>query len=66
MPIFEYNCKHCNYTYDKLVTRRDTQEKCPLCQGKVTKIMSTFSVGAPQDYASNLPPGTGPKMCTNC
>ena len=31
MPIFEYNCEHCNYKFDKLVIRRDAQVNCPLC-----------------------------------
>ena len=66
MPIFEYNCEHCNYNFDRLVVSPDAQVKCPLCQGKVKKLMSTFSVGASQNFTSNLPPDTGPKMCTNC
>ncbi len=66
MPIFEYNCEHCSHKFDKLVVSLDSQVKCPLCQGDVKKLMSTFSVGASHDINSNLPPMAGPKMCTNC
>ena len=66
MPIYEYNCEHCSHTFDKLVISRESQVKCPFCQGDVKKIMSTFSVGASHNLAGNLPPMAGPKMCTNC
>lgn len=66
MPIFEYNCEHCNYNFDKLVIGQDAQVNCPLCQGDVKKLMSTFSVGASNNADQHLPPMAGPKMCTNC
>ena len=66
MPIFEYNCEQCNYNFDKLVMSHNTEVKCPLCQGGVKKLMSTFSVGSQDHIVGNLPPGVGPKMCTNC
>jgi putative FmdB family regulatory protein len=31
MPIFEYNCEHCNDKFDELVIRQDAQVNCPLC-----------------------------------
>ncbi len=66
MPIFEYNCEHCSYRFDKLLISGDAQMKCPLCQRDVKKLMSTFSVGASHNATSNLPPTAGPKMCTTC
>ena len=66
MPIYEYNCEQCSHKFDKLVISLDSQVKCPLCQGDVKKLMSTFSVGASHDMNSNLPAMAGPKMCTNC
>lgn len=66
MPLYEYNCEPCAYKFDKLVMSVNDQVKCPLCQGKVKKLMSTFSVGASHEMPSNLPPLPGPKMCTNC
>jgi hypothetical protein len=32
----------------------------------VKKLMSTFAVGHEYKVGGNLPPGGGPKMCTNC
>ena len=66
MPIYEYNCENCSYKFDKLVMTTNVDVKCPLCQGGVEKLMSTFSVGHTDDIGGNLPPGVGPKMCTNC
>lgn len=66
MPLYEYNCEHCNYKFDLLVASHNSQAKCPLCQGKVKKLMSSFSVGASHDYAGGFPAAAGPGMCTNC
>ena len=66
MPIFEYNCESCKYTFDKLVMHQATHVDCPLCQGKVKKLMSTFSVGVPDSISSKLPANTGRPMCTTC
>jgi putative FmdB family regulatory protein len=66
MPIYEYNCEDCNYKFDRMVAAHKAQVKCPLCQGKVKKLMSSFSVGASHDIAGGIPAAAGPKMCTNC
>jgi len=66
MPLYEYNCEHCKYKFDRLVTTQKTQVKCPLCQGKVKKLMSSFSVGASNNIPGSIPAAAGPKMCTNC
>jgi putative FmdB family regulatory protein len=34
MPIYEYNCEHCQYKFDRMVTTHKAQVKCPLCQEK--------------------------------
>jgi putative FmdB family regulatory protein len=64
MPIFEYNCQHCSYTFDRLVINQNTQVNCPLCQGEVKKLMSSFAV---QSRTATTPP-RGPQrpMCTSC
>ena len=66
MPIYEYNCDHCSYKFDRMVTNDKAQVNCPLCQGKVKKLMSSFSVGASNNIAGGIPADAGPKMCTNC
>ena len=66
MPMFEYNCDNCNYSFDRLVISRDTTVDCPLCRGEVRKLMSTFSVGARDTVANKRPGRPGRKMCTGC
>ena len=57
MPIYEYTCEHCKYNFDRLVTIGNAKVNCPLCQGKVKKLMSAFSVGAPHGHTGGLPVG---------
>ena len=66
MPLYEYNCEKCNYKFDRLVMNMDSTVTCPICRGDVQKLMSTFSVGVPDNVADHMPPSMGPKMCTNC
>ena len=66
MPIYEYNCEPCSYKFDLMVTTHKAEVKCPLCQGKVKKLMSSFSVGASNDTTGGIPAAARPKMCTNC
>ena len=66
MPIYEYNCEHCQYKFDRMVTTHKAQVKCPLCQEKVKKLISSFSVGASHNIPGSIPAAAGPKMCTNC
>ena len=66
MPIYEYNCDHCNYKFDRMVATHNDQMKCPLCQGEVKKLMSSFSVGTSNNVSGGIPAAAGPKMCTNC
>ena len=66
MPIFEYNCDNCKYSFDKLVMHQETNVNCPLCQGDVKKLMSTFAVGTPDNGTGKLPTGPSRPMCTTC
>ncbi len=47
MPIFEYRCKECGATFEKLILGSLTTEvKCPECNSNnVTKLLSPFSTG---------------------
>ena len=65
MNIYEYNCDHCSYKFDRMVTNDKAKVNCPLCQGKVKNLMSSFSVGASNNIAGGIPADMGPKMCTN-
>ena len=66
MPVYEYNCEKCNYKFDRLVGAYNSKVNCPICQGKVKKLMSSFSVGTSNDFNGAIPAAAGPKMCTNC
>ena len=66
MPIFEYNCEKCNYTFDKLVMHQKTEVDCPICQGEVKKLMSTFAVGVSNNVSSKMPSLPSRPMCTSC
>ena len=66
MPLYEYSCENCANKFDKMVMRYDSVVKCPVCQGNVKKLMSTFSVGHSANGSVNLPEHIKPKMCTNC
>lgn len=66
MPIFEYNCDNCQYTFDKLVMQQESTVTCPLCQGEVKKLMSTFAVGASDSGGSKVPSMPNRPMCTTC
>ena len=66
MPIFEYSCENCSYTFDKLVMQQQAEVNCPLCQGEVKKLMSAFSVGASTNGPSKLPQTPSRPMCTTC
>ena len=62
MPIYEYNCDHCSYKFDRMVTNDKAKVNCPLCQGKVKKLMSSFPVGAFNNIAGGISADMGPKM----
>ena len=66
MPLYEYTCETCTYTFDKMVMKTDSDVRCPICQGEAKKIMSTFSIGHSSDRLGNRPDNLKPKMCTNC
>ncbi|HEV2423811.1 MAG TPA: zinc ribbon domain-containing protein [Terriglobia bacterium] len=45
MPIFEYLCPRCGYSFEKLVLRRsDGRPECPQCGAKrVEQVFSAFA-----------------------
>jgi putative FmdB family regulatory protein len=48
MPIFEYVCKDCNSSFEKLVRGGDKPE-CPSCHGRhLTQKFSVFSASTPK------------------
>jgi putative FmdB family regulatory protein len=68
MPIYEYDCKNCGDSFDKLVriTAAATEVTCPACSSsEVKKRLSLFSskiagsVTASAGSAVNCAPGGG-------
>ncbi|MBI3391952.1 MAG: zinc ribbon domain-containing protein [Nitrospirae bacterium] len=46
MPIYEYRCKSCQYSFEALVRAWSDSEEtdCPICGSKETeRLLSTFS-----------------------
>ncbi len=41
MPIYEYRCTQCDHLFDKLQRVDDDEPDCPVCEGKVYRIIST-------------------------
>lgn len=49
MPIYEYKCNKCGFTFEKLVFASDQEEgfPCPSCGDEDTcRLMSSFSRGS--------------------
>jgi putative FmdB family regulatory protein len=62
MPIFEYVCKECNYSFEALVYG-DEKANCPKCHSKkLAPQLSVFAVSA--KGASSPGPSAGP--CGSC
>jgi putative FmdB family regulatory protein len=66
MPIYEYHCKKCEYSFDKLVLSKDSAVHCPLCAGEVKKLMSTFSYAVQNSLPSPATMDAQRNMCTSC
>ena len=66
MPLYEYICHACSYRFDKMVARINSDVRCPICQGDVKKLMSTFSIGHSGGGLRQAPNERPPKMCPNC
>jgi putative FmdB family regulatory protein len=66
MPLYEYNCESCDYKFDKLVLNRASEVRCPICQGEVKKLMSTFSYAVQSSISSPTNLDAPRPMCTSC
>ena len=41
MPLYEYRCKECGHTFEKIQSFSAPEEKeCPVCQGEVERLIS--------------------------
>ena len=70
MPIFEYICKECGHSFERIVPRHDSKTDCVHCHSSnIEKQLSVFAVAGPSDGGMSAEPGCGrcgaaqPGMC---
>lgn len=45
MPLYEYRCKSCGHTFEKIQSFSAPDEKeCPLCKGEVERLISAPAI----------------------
>jgi len=60
MPIFEYHCKHCGQTVEKIKRTPLTEIPCPACGKPATRTVSLTSVASsPIGGTCSAPSGSG-------
>jgi putative FmdB family regulatory protein len=63
MPIFEYKCRDCGTTFEKLVIPSAGEVVCQDCASpRVEKLLSGFAVAGP----ARLEPSAEPGPCGAC
>lgn len=68
MPMYEYKCNQCQYTFEELRNMKDMDKEiqCPQCASKDTKRqISTFGVGGVMN-TSSTPPCKSPACGGKC
>lgn len=43
MPIYEFVCTSCKYTFEEFLHINTSNPSCPECKGEVQKLISRFS-----------------------
>ncbi len=74
MPLYEYKCRGCGDSFEKLIWKSDTPDseiKCPSCgEFKSTRKLSRFSFGSRNNRGEfkRAPSSGGCSTCTsgNC
>ncbi len=58
MPLFEFKCRECGTTFEKIVPSSNTRVVCRKCESsKVEKLLSVFAVGGASRSAASVEPG---------
>ena len=66
MPIYEFRCKQCDSTFEKLFTssRQEPPPACPECESSdITQLFSVFGVGTLDTVNAST---TDMPMCGTC
>ncbi|MCK4502335.1 MAG: zinc ribbon domain-containing protein [Desulfuromonadales bacterium] len=60
MPIFEYQCKHCGQTIEKIKRIPPAEVPCPACSKPAVRTVSLTSAAASGGNGScSIPAGSG-------
>ena len=63
MPLFEFKCRDCGTTFEKIVPTSTSKVACKKCESsKVDKLLSVFAVGASSRSVAAYEPGP----CGSC
>lgn len=66
MPLYEYRCASCDHTFEELVRAGESPD-CPRCHGRaLTKLFSTFAVGAASFSSVKAAEACPPQGCGMC
>jgi putative FmdB family regulatory protein len=58
MPLFEFKCRECGTSFEKIVPSSTTPVVCKQCASpEVEKLLSVFAVGASSRTSASLEPG---------
>ncbi len=58
MPLFEYKCRDCGTTFEKIVASSATDVVCKQCESpRVEKLLSVFAVVGSSRSPASLEPG---------
>ena len=69
MPIYEFECKHCDHRFEVLCKMGSNGRgmRCPTCKGKrVRRLMSRFSSRSSGGDSDLGEPSAGGSACSTC
>lgn len=69
MPIHEFRCLNCNYTFELLIMSKDEMDsvRCPKCQSpEVSKLMSAGNISVNEGPSRNNPQSHATKQTHIC
>ncbi len=56
MPLFEFVCSTCHFSFEELCTSREESVVCPECGStKTEKALSVFAAHCPSETACGMP-----------
>ncbi|MFH1613235.1 MAG: FmdB family zinc ribbon protein [bacterium] len=72
MPIFEYQCKKCQFKFEKILLSSNEKINifCPKCKDEnITKLFSIFGFNSAKNFTSSSSSGCNTcatKKCSSC